>query len=425
MALHCALGEKATDHGDRRVQARAAALFSRPCQELSLQDWQDILEAESSSYVLMHEKEFLKLISKCEERVKPGKDLACLVRLKDFAERYNGWAYSGGGDHSLRFASTDKKYLASRPQKAIALPKELLSGVSAAALADARTDSKDGVAYVSTLNETYRILFMREDPKYVKFFIPVTPASDFDFSQPHICGVIAVDKETRPHKIHFFEYSYRDGQYSFDRMSLGCVRCHHSGLVKIEPEVASIGSKQLAAIDKINARMEKLNKEGLDWEGELDFHQWGPPLGKTQGCTSCHDDGQRTPLTMLNASALIDQKLVVSLSMPPSPEADEFARVMRLVPQLAESERKKIMGIKKDMYELNSLREGEQPKFLRHMAALQSLTDAKLLTPIQHEELTKKVKELGAKQAGIARSWFEENQKAIRQWMREIPCVKE
>ena len=422
LASHRAFADTPSDHAARR--ARVTSLFSKPCQELSLQDWQDILEAESSSYVLMHEKEFLKLIRKCEGRVKTGKDLACLVRLKGFAERYDGWEYSRAGDHSLRFVSSDKTYLASVPKKAVALPEELLSGVSAAALADARTDAKNGVAYISTLNETYRILFMREDPKYVKFFIPVTPASSFDFRQPHVCGVIAIDKETRPHKIHFFEYSYRDGRYSFEGMSASCIRCHHGGLVKIEPEMASVGSNQLAAIDKINARMETLNKEGIDWQGELEVQPWGPPLGKAQGCTSCHDNSQRTPITMLSSSDLINQKLAVTLSMPPSPEADEFARVMRLVPQLPESERKKIMRTKKELYELLTLSEGEQPKLPRHMAALQSLKEAKLLTSQQHEEFTKKFKELGIKQSTIAKSRFQEDEKAIRAWLREIPCVK-
>lgn len=80
------------------------------------------------------------------------------------------------------------------------------------------------------------------------------------------------------------------------------------------------------------ARLMEFNKRlrsygSPDWDGKIDPHDFGPALGRTQGCVDCHDGKSRGILTVASSASQLKQKLIDELSMPP--DTDGPARLER------------------------------------------------------------------------------------------------
>jgi hypothetical protein len=110
-----------------------------------------------------------------------------------------------------------------------------------------------------------------------------------------------------------------------------CFACHGSGTrwlvpmhgsvaestpVKGEPDYgrADVGADfGMARLDSLNQR---LASYGLpDWNGTLEPADHGPPLGRSLGCTSCHDGVNRGALTVSTSEGMLRQKVVDQLGM--------------------------------------------------------------------------------------------------------------
>jgi hypothetical protein len=139
-----------------------------------------------------------------------------------------------------------------------------------------------------------------------------------------------------------------------------CFSCHVSGMRQLiprktatllaEPVQGEVGFNQLAPADFAFRRLVELNKiirryGAVDWDNKIHPEDHGPTLGKTQGCTACHDGVTRGALSVFTSEAQLRQKVFTELSMSPNPfTIRELERSEMKNPELTPEEEQHLAG---------------------------------------------------------------------------------
>jgi hypothetical protein len=88
---------------------------------------------------------------------------------------------------------------------------------------------------------------------------------------------------------------------------------------------------------EFNARLRSYGSP--DWDGKINPADFGPALGKAQGCTDCHNGRSRANLSVALSRAQLEKKLYYELSMPPDTTLPGLLERNQMKdPELSESE---------------------------------------------------------------------------------------
>jgi hypothetical protein len=99
-----------------------------------------------------------------------------------------------------------------------------------------------------------------------------------------------------------------------------------------------------------------------NWDGKVIPSDYGPILGKAQGCLDCHNGVVRGALTVFTSSAQLIQKYYRELSMPPDPALQKLLERKEMKnPQLSPQE-EQVLGRATEHHE-KLTREFEESRF--------------------------------------------------------------
>lgn len=139
-------------------------------------------------------------------------------------------------------------------------------------------------------------------------------------------------------RIHFRDYEVKLG-YPTPRLTVNetgngkCYSCHASGMRQLIPRITHVLEalpvkgepwfNRQPPSDFAYRRLAEFNKTirrygTNDWDGMIQPEAFGPALGESQGCVSCHNGESRGILTVATSAAQLRRKFVTELSMPPS-----------------------------------------------------------------------------------------------------------
>ena len=141
-------------------------------------------------------------------------------------------------------------------------------------------------------------------------------------------------------RLHFRDYTIVPAATGFklhlhEENNGKCYSCHTNGVRQLIPRVtpalqaspvkgesgyeqAPRSSDQGFAYQRLKEFNRKLRSYGNpDWTGQIIPDDYGPPLGKNQGCMNCHDGVSRTTLNMATSITQLQKKVYYQLSMPP------------------------------------------------------------------------------------------------------------
>jgi hypothetical protein len=170
--------------------------------------------------------------------------------------------------------------------------------------------------------------------------------SDITLNQPlSILVVQKKDAEGHPFskvRLHFRDYDIKpakEGKFtvSLDEGKNGkCYSCHVNGVrqliarrtpvLEANPVRGEEGFDESGKLpsppDFAFARLHEFNRilrsyGSPDWHGDINPADYGPELGKAQGCTDCHDGISRTTLNLATSLVQLEKKMYYQLSMPP------------------------------------------------------------------------------------------------------------
>jgi hypothetical protein len=236
---------------------------------------------------------------------------------------------------SYFFLQTYDEYLSAQPKELMKLPVELADLAPAAWGAVAAKMGWEYVDFVSQTDRKRRIVILNRGEKSDRWILAVP--------ESRIVDIIALENRE---KIHFREFEDQGkAPKGVDRYSIkgggtpagACFVCHLSGIRKIIPEPGtvrdSLGKSGLLSLTKINSFISAYDLP--DWHGSIDQKSHGPPMGKSVGCTSCHEGTIRGILNRSTNRATIELKVMKDKSMPPGmagqlSDADRKALVDRM-----------------------------------------------------------------------------------------------
>jgi hypothetical protein len=161
-----------------------------------------------------------------------------------------------------------------------------------------------------------------------------------------------------------------------------CYACHPSGLrelghrrgkvlesspVRGEPGYPELDASLEFAFERLALLNERIRSYGVaDFGAAMNPDDLGPPLGRSLGCTECHDGITRGVLTVMTDEAQIERKVVDELSMGAFSRGKEYPdeRLMALAdreeagePPLSDEERTELeLGRAKRLSDLEELR---------------------------------------------------------------------
>lgn len=423
LLLLCALGGRgASAEHEKEGRGRAEPIFPIPCEKLGPAEAQKFLDQEAGKHPYPRSEEVVAYLESCKNDIAPGKRLACLARLHQHSSRYLNGNYFRA--RHLGFELDDETYLRTRPRDAIALPADFADGIPKEFIRETEKAPTGAFHYVSAMNGSHRLLFRRDDDKYARFFVAIkTDDKDADLRKAHDMGMIAIDKRTRPPKIHFYEYTYKDGSYTLNPLMGNCVGCHTSGLLTITPHAGGVNEKELKAVDAMNAGIRELMKNGVDWDGTYRPDLAGPVLGEKQGCTSCHDGKDRPPITLFTNRTILQAKLFHLRGMPPSKEGKELAERLRDTAKLPLAARSRILeaylgnNFPNPDYNPNHSSGRYVPQ-----VALQELFAAGLLSEKDRDRLTAVAKRIFDENGKLVDEMTKDEPGVVRAWLTAVPC---
>jgi len=142
-------------------------------------------------------------------------------------------------------------------------------------------------------------------------------------------------------RLHFRDYTIASSGHGYrvalDETKNGkCYSCHTNGVRQLIPRITPVlearpvhgeagydenGTGPVPA-DFALHRLQEFNRRlrsygNPDWRGDIEPGDFGPPLGKNQGCTDCHDGVSRAALNMATSLRQLEKKVYYQLSMPP------------------------------------------------------------------------------------------------------------
>ena len=303
------------------------------CESMTLAQAQKYLEEKASG-------EFFSLygivgdLRPCEGEIKPGGKLACLERLYRFAvAEVRSRRSAEGSKYSMGFSLATEDYLASRPKEAISVPTEIVAGLPNAidTIIKIKAPSWQGAQFASRTNGTLRYVLEMSDAKYTRWALFIEDRGKQKIgSADTTLDIIAVEKDTKSPKIHFAEYTLKNGKFELEKITQRCTSCHISGPISISPAYGSTNPTGHTTLDKINANIIRISKGGVNWHGTWTPDWNGPALGEAHGCTDCHDGKRRGAITALTEYSLLRLKLQEDLSMPPLKKESEKSLLKRL-----------------------------------------------------------------------------------------------
>ena len=157
-----------------------------------------------------------------------------------------------------------------------------------------------------------------------------------------VLSLIAIQKKDAsgraidPLRLHFRDYllSQVDGSWTTflpEAHDAKCYACHPSGLralghrrgnvllsspVRGESGYPEADESAEFAFERLALLNERIRSYGVaDWGPAMNPDDLGPPLGRSLGCTECHDGMTRGVLTVMTDEAQLEQKVVGELSM--------------------------------------------------------------------------------------------------------------
>lgn len=142
-------------------------------------------------------------------------------------------------------------------------------------------------------------------------------------------------------RLHFRDYTIAARGHSYhlalDETKNGkCYSCHTNGVRQLIPRITPVLEARpvrgepgydengtgpvppdfaLHRLQEFNRRLRSYGNP--DWRGDIEPGDFGPPLGKAQGCIDCHDGASRAALNMATSLRQLEKKVYYQLSMPP------------------------------------------------------------------------------------------------------------
>ncbi len=307
------------------------------------------------------------LLETCSTQVKNLGLATCMSNLTKYARVM---APRPGGQHKLGFEVSDDKYYERLKNEGridiVALPGasegiDLSNGIpenwreivaSSNGKVKALQYRSRTVANPGPSQSLNRLLFLVEGEKYDKWIQftlpePTTFGANFDpmgnTAPEQLVDFIGIDKTKTPKQLFFSQY-WRDsnGKNPKPRMAalakhlLGevpagvpnnsdtCYSCHANGMRQLSPQPASVGQSQFETLSFFNTKMVSYGR--LDWAGAITTDAYGPPMGQTIGCATCHNNGgadvvqkfSRGPINPQFSRGHLSHKLTGDMSMPMS-----------------------------------------------------------------------------------------------------------
>ena len=377
-------------------------------------------------------KSYLKTIRNCAQKIDDIGLRNCLnndilpVLETSYRRKKNKWS-------SLSFEMKDKDYFKYTPKDALKLPDELKNGLPDN-WRELVSENEDwtGLEYSSRTvgnpplpNTSYnRVLIKVDEPpydKWIQFTIPqkCTPresiirnglacdktgamrevpsyfdSSDFNedmnkypefVKQERLIDYIAVNTEESPQKIYFNQL-WRDkngknpvrrdkAKQTFDR----CYTCHPNGMRQLSPLPSSVSREDLPALEELQGKIDEYGQ--LDWGPAINPKGYGPPMGREQGCTQCHNNQDRGAINHMTEMGHIMHKVHGDFSMNGAKRKKhrDFQRdMMDIGLYISEEDRKQIHE--------KILEEENQGRSIAYETILDYIEDKKLSVPFDVKE---------------------------------------
>jgi hypothetical protein len=349
-----------------RGEAPRPHVASASCPLKTPSDWQHFLEAavEDETWVTTcsdHgncaelvgafsarlEKSLLDVLALCESDVADNPPIAsCTANLRRFVP---AWLRQHAPD-SYGFRPDNGSYLAAQtgpdvPGGMMNPPEAYLAALpERAALEEAaRTNGWPYLTHDSGLGGVRTFVTVADPARRFDQWMVVglDPTASF-VPTPAIMSFISVQKKDRAGndlekvRIHFRDYVVSNTEGAFklelpETFAGKCYACHTSGMRLLIPTRESVAASApvrgeagygVAGVDpdfgleRLSSLNQRLLSYGLpDWNGTIDAADHGPPLGKTLGCTECHNGANRGVLTVSTSEGMLRQKVVDQLSM--------------------------------------------------------------------------------------------------------------
>jgi hypothetical protein len=292
------------------------------------------------------ETEVLGTFARCSD------DLAQNPRIRSCTERLRRFAPAWVRQHtaeSYGFMPENADYFAAqlapeRPAGMMDPPPELLAALPERVNIEgaARDNGWPYLTHDSCVGGV-RTFIVRNDPdeRFEQWMLVGLEGASI-VPEGSILSLIAIQKkdaEGRPLddlRLHFRDYVLSRLDDSFaaylpDAHDAKCYACHPSGMrtllhrrgdvlasapVRGEPGYPELDVSPAFAFGRLVELNERLRSYGAaNFSPDMNPGDLGPPLGKTLGCTECHDGIARGVLTVMTDEAQIEQKVVAELSM--------------------------------------------------------------------------------------------------------------
>ena len=293
------------------------------------------------------EKSLLDVLALCESDVANNPAIGrCTANLRRFVP---AWLRQHAPD-SYGFRLDNASYLAAQtgpdvPDGMMKPPEAYLAALPQRATLEeaARTNGWPYLTHDSGLGGV-RTFVTVSDPaqRFDQWMVlGLDPTASF-VPMPAIMSFISVQKkdpagnELERVRLHFRDYviSIADGAHKLELPETfpgKCYACHTSGMRLLIPTRESVAASApvkgeaghgVTAVDpdfgleRLVSLNQRLLSYGLpDWNDTLDSADHGPPLGKSLGCTACHNGATRGVLTVSTSEGMLRQKIVDQLSM--------------------------------------------------------------------------------------------------------------
>lgn len=216
--------------------------------------------------------------------------------------------------HSMQFAISDQEYQASIPKKFYQLPVELQDGLPSNWRETFVRKGWEFLEYRSGAlpNPPYlsfgRVLLRLRHDCYDQWLQISQP--EYGIPERLIDMIIVQTKSCSPDetlskkKIFFTQYwrGLLGGSPEIRSNRSSCYSCHMTGMNRIEPAPGSVPANQYGRLKEFNETFSSYGD--LDWGRAVDMGAYGPPMGRTVGCTDCHNGFVNGGRGMLNANHL-------------------------------------------------------------------------------------------------------------------------
>lgn len=298
---------------------------------------------------------------------------ACTDRLRRFVP---AWMRQHDGD-SYGFRRNNHEYLkaqdAAEEPEGMMVPPEVLIAAIPSRTRVIEAARRNGYRYLdhdSGIDET-RTFVLVPDPRgrFDQWFLLNLQRGKSTIQTHQPLSILVVQKKDAAGnvlpkvRLHFRDYTIAASGHGY-RLALDetkngkCYSCHTNGVRQLIPRITPVLEARpvrgepgydesgtgpvpenfaLHRLQEFNRRLRSYGNP--DWMGDIRPEDFGPPLGKAQGCIDCHDGTSRAALNIATSLRQLEKKVYYQLSMPPDNHLQRMLERNEMKnPELSEAE---------------------------------------------------------------------------------------